>query len=184
MAGFTSLWSSLIKIQTIQTDNVKFTTVFEWKVFACLASTASCQSFWLNLVLFDWIYILSRIDKRVKHRAEEEMLYFSVSTYSYVKNSKLCNNLTQKGFTATQKLTFISFSASWCCVNKAAACVLSYCTHSVTALLLCIAFCFCGLCKLMFLLFCEPDHFSCVVRCKRTAVLKEPLGKSRAIVTL
>lgn len=75
---------------------------------------------------------------------------------SYVKNSKLCNNLTYKGFTATQKLTFISFSASWCCVNKAAACVLSHCTHSVKALFLCIAFCFCGFCKLTFsFCFCE-----------------------------
>lgn len=70
---------------------------------------------------------------------------------SYVKISKLCNNLTYKGFTATHKLTFISFSASQCCVNKAAACMLSYWTHSVKALLLYITFCFCGFCKLVFL---------------------------------
>lgn len=68
---------------------------------------------------------------------------------SYVKNSKLCNNLTHKGFTVTHWFTFISFSASWFCVNKAAACMLSYCTHSVKGLLLYIAFCFCVFCKLV-----------------------------------
>lgn len=35
---------------------------------------------------------------------------------SYVKNSKLCNNLIYKEFIAAQKLTFISSSASWCAV--------------------------------------------------------------------
>lgn len=100
---------------------------------------------------------MSWIDK--KYRPEKKRCFiFQCRFKSYVKNSKLCNNLTHKGFTATQKLTFISFSASWCCVNKAAACMLSHCTHSVTALLLCITFCFCGFCKPVFLLFCEYDH--------------------------
>lgn len=73
---------------------------------------------------------------------------------SYVKNSKLCNNLTYKEFIATQKLTFISSSASWCCVSKAAACMLSHWAHSVNAslfLLLSVSVgCF-FFCKLVFL---------------------------------
>lgn len=86
---------------------------------------------------------------------------------SYVKNSKLCNNLTYRGFIATQKLTFISSSASWCCVNKATACMLSYCTHSVNAsllLLLSVSVVFVTWC---FFLFCEYDDFFCVIWCEK-----------------
>lgn len=74
---------------------------------------------------------------------------------SYVKNSKLCNNLTYKGFIATQKLTFISSSASWCCVNKAAAHLLSYCTHSVNVSLLLLLSVSAIFVNWRFFLFCE-----------------------------
>lgn len=57
-------------------------------------------------------------------------------------------------------------------------------TQSVTALLLCITFCFCGFCKPAFLQFCEYDRFFCVIWCKGTVVVKESLGMLRAIVTL
>lgn len=85
---------------------------------------------------------------------ERKILFFSVSLRAMLRIPNYAI-ITHKGFTATQKLTFISFSASWCCVNKAAACVLSCCTHSVKALLLYNAFCFCDFSKPVFLLFCE-----------------------------
>lgn len=86
---------------------------------------------------------------------------------SYVKNSKLCNNLTYKGFIATQKLTFISSSASWCYVNKAAARMLSYCTHSVNVSLLLLLSVSVGFVNLCFFLFCEYDDFFSVIWCEK-----------------
>ncbi len=131
--------------------------MFEQKCSACLtliAITVFTLTSWkeVNPVLFEkkkseFIYCPGLIEEWSTGQKKRCQCQFN----SYVKNSKLCNNLTYKGFTAKQKLTFISFSASRCCVNKAAACMLSHCTHSEKASLLCIAFCFCGFCKLVFL---------------------------------
>lgn len=112
---------------------------------------------------------------------------------SYVKNSKLCNNLTYKEFIAVQKLTFISSSASWCAVWVKQQHV---CSVSAPTVWMCRSPC-CSQFLILFLFFvsvfvnwcffvmCEFDDFFHVAGCvKRTAVVKESHGKSRAKVTL
>ena len=77
-------------------------------------------------------------------------------------------------------------------MNRAAACMLPWCTHSVSALLLfLLSVSVVLVSRFFFCLFCF-DLFYCVnmrnslvsLGAKRTAVLKESLGKFIAIVTL
>lgn len=87
------------------------------------------------------------------NEAQSRVLFFCVSLRAMLRIPNYAI-VAHKGFTATQKLTFISFSASWCCVNKSSS-VCAFMLHSQCEGITPVSLCHFHSSKAVFLWFCE-----------------------------